>query len=1322
MGQTVVVIDEEPPKIHGRPKDVTVECLHLPPAPTLTASDNCCEVTLTPDELRDDGSCDSEYKLIRFWDAVDECGHTAHYEYTVTVIDNEPPRFNNPLPENFLKVECDDPAPEPTLTATDNCGDATVTPDHFTHTGTCLDEYAQIRRWIATDICGNQVSHTQTVSVIDSTPPSIELPEEDTYESDDIPSHEEEQDREVTDNCDPNPDLSFQSNLLGADCSDNWSVMLLWVVTDRCGNEAIYSMVVPVDDISYPEFDGIPDDETVKCTLPDVPHVTCKDNCDHRLTPSFEQELPYADCPYVYIAVRRWTCTDRCLNTVTKSQTITVEDDGDPTLSEIPDDIVIGCKDTFVPEKVKGEDHCQKAISVAVDTRVVPGSCPDQYVTIVTWSAEDDCGGFTSDTQTVTVHDDTPPTMPDPKPDEEVECDQIPPPETLFATDDCSYGVEVKYTESVEPGTCDNDYVIVRKWEAHDACGNPVSKEQRIDVTDKTPPTINFGDEDVVVPCDDIPVMRTYTPEDNCGGYLHYKEDENRIDGTRLHDYELHRTWTITDACGNTEVYSVVVSVEDQEPPVLLYAPSDISVECDTYPEIAEVSGQDSCGYAPTVDDVSSENEHSCVYEKDVIYTWTATDECGRTDQHIQTITKEDTTPPVINIHEDITCEIGNVPPPWKCTWSDNCDEDGETDYEVEYGEGSCIHQYTNTYTCIAEDCSGNTATSTHVVHVFDNIPPKIFGVPPDTTVVYQKVPPLEHAHLGISVTDNSDSNAGGNDYRADLNNPTDVIIPGYDANDYTIVRTFSATDACENYVQVEQTITVIDETPPCFDETPEDIEVECDAIPEPCEVFTVGENLEVSFYEQTITTDQYDVVIKRTWTASDHSGNSNEHTQRITVVDSSPPIFTRKPPASLTIDCDCDEFPAMPVVGAIDNCDEFVAVTKSESVDPSALCEETYTVTRKWEVCDHRGNCDDWQQVIEVVDDEAPTFSSDPQDVTFQCHEDTFSTAPKFSVYDNCDDNPSQDTTYNTTIENEHWMIGECIIVYRYTTHVWDACGNEDWRHWSFTFEDRDAPVVQGSKQCVHASRFDGYGSRDLYKQYKLSDMISHDDTCTNTRVTSVFFNRSMDDTTNVFEVGVVPDSTSFSNFHQNSELVYSMKLFTIVDASYYMRVAIAKGPGDATVGSCSIDDGSDFSINFSPYINEGDYKEYDVHYNAVSDTTSLNFRCQGDGYFWQFDQYDDKTSETRSGAVMHTSHGEGFWAKADYTDVPLECSERQLMSHISSRCTSVQYQGRDIFHAIPNQPPRDDRFCYVHESKEWLSITPYSHVDDSGAKEHWC
>merc|ERR1712038_986432 len=262
--------------------------------------------------------------------------------------------------------------------------------------------------------------------------------------------------------------------------------------------------------------------------------------------------------------------------------------------------------------------------------------------------------------------------------------------------------------------------------------------------------------------------------------------------------------------------------------------------------------------------------------------------------------------------------------------------------------------------TCIAEDCSGNTATSTHVVHVFDNIPPKIFGVPPDTTVVYQKVPPLEHAHLGISVTDNSDSNAGGNDYRADLNNPTDVIIPGYDANDYTIVRTFSATDACENYVQVEQTITVIDETPPCFDETPEDIEVECDAIPEPCEVFTVGENLEVSFYEQTITTDQYDVVIKRTWTASDHSGNSNEHTQRITVVDSSPPIFTRK-----------------------------------------------------WEVCDHRGNCDDWQQVIEVVDDEAPTFSSDPQDVTFQCHEDTFSTAPKFSVYDNCDDNPSQDTTY---------------------------------------------------------------------------------------------------------------------------------------------------------------------------------------------------------------------------------------------------------------------------------------------------------------------
>jgi hypothetical protein len=43
----------------------------------------------------------------------------------------------------------------------------------------------------------------------------------------------------------------------------------------------------------------------------------------------------------------------------------------------------------------------------------------------------------------------------------------------------------------------------------------------------------------------------------------------------------------------------------------------------------------------------------------------------------------------------------------------------------------------------------------------------------------------------------------------------TDATTPGSCANNYTVTRTFSATDACGNTATASQAITVIDNTPP---------------------------------------------------------------------------------------------------------------------------------------------------------------------------------------------------------------------------------------------------------------------------------------------------------------------------------------------------------------------------------------------------------------------------------------------------------------------------------------------------------------------------
>ncbi len=62
-------------------------------------------------------------------------------------------------------------------TATDNCDPAPVVTwaDSITP-GACPQELVITRTWTATDHCGNSVSCVQTITVVDTTPPTITCP------------------------------------------------------------------------------------------------------------------------------------------------------------------------------------------------------------------------------------------------------------------------------------------------------------------------------------------------------------------------------------------------------------------------------------------------------------------------------------------------------------------------------------------------------------------------------------------------------------------------------------------------------------------------------------------------------------------------------------------------------------------------------------------------------------------------------------------------------------------------------------------------------------------------------------------------------------------------------------------------------------------------------------------------------------------------------------------------------------------------------------------------------------------------------------------
>ncbi|WP_282070304.1 beta strand repeat-containing protein, partial [Olleya namhaensis] len=111
------------------------------------------------------GSCPGTFVITRTWALVDDCGNAAATQtQTITVSDNTPPSFVQTLPANGT-FDFDAIPTAPTLTATDNCGDADVTFSETTTGDICTGTITITRTWIATDECNLTTEHIQTLTV-----------------------------------------------------------------------------------------------------------------------------------------------------------------------------------------------------------------------------------------------------------------------------------------------------------------------------------------------------------------------------------------------------------------------------------------------------------------------------------------------------------------------------------------------------------------------------------------------------------------------------------------------------------------------------------------------------------------------------------------------------------------------------------------------------------------------------------------------------------------------------------------------------------------------------------------------------------------------------------------------------------------------------------------------------------------------------------------------------------------------------------------------------------------------------------------------------
>ncbi len=984
--QTITVQDVTKPVFTSVPANATVNCDNVPAIGSPTASDNCAaSVTINfIDETHINGACTNQYQLQRRWMATDACGNTAMATQVLTVQDVTKPVFTF-VPANAT-VSCDAIPGVGAPTASDNCA-ALVSITYNGQTridGPCADHYTLTRRWTATDNCGNSSTTEQTITVQDlSAPVFTAVPANVTVSCDAIPPVGAPT---ASDNCDANVSITYngQTRVDGA-CADSYILTRQWTAADNCGNTKTAQQTLTIQDVTPPVFTFIPANATVNCeAIPTLGTPLATDNCDANVTITFAGITQTSgNCASGGTVLRSWIASDNCGNTAMAQQMLTVQDTTKPAFIFVPVDVTVTCESVPAVGLPTASDNCTTTVDITYDGQVrTNGSCTDSYSLLRRWTATDVCGNTVTATQKITVEDHTHPVFTSVPADATVSCDAIPAPGAPAASDNCAASVLITYNgETRTDGACPFSYTLLRRWTATDNCGNTTTATQHLTVQDLTKPVFTFVPANVTVNCENVPAVETPKVSDNCTQVVSLTFDgETRIDGSCLDSYTLLRHWTATDNCGNIETALQTITVQDNTKPVFTFVPANVTVTCENVPSVGTPVASDNCtANLAVVYSGEIRTNGPCLNTYTLTRSWMVTDHCGNSASTAQVITVQDLTKPVFTfVPANVTVDCQNVPPVGIPSATDNCAANAIISYDGETRvDGPCPETYTLTRRWSAVDNCGNMNTAEQTIKVQDKARPMFTFVPPDVTVNCTDVPPVgtptasDNCTANVSITYDGESRVNGS-------------CP----NTYTLFRHWTATDNCGNTESVQQTLTVRDVTAPVFTFVPENITVNCEAVPAVGNPQATDNCTAVitPVYIGEVRTDgacpnSYSLL--RQWKASDECGNTSFATQQLTVQDISKPVF-KAAPADVTVNC--QDIPAVEKPEAIDNCSAAVIVVYNGETRTNGACPDTYVLKRSWTASDACGNSQITEQRITVQDISKPVFTFVPANITVNC------------------------------------------------------------------------------------------------------------------------------------------------------------------------------------------------------------------------------------------------------------------------------------------------------------------------------------------------
>ena len=390
--QQVIVVDTTEPVIIP-PEDIVLEADSSLSNVVALGDAQASDAVLLESVTNDSPAEFSLGETIVTWTASDSSGNSASATQLVTIIDTTSPTITAPedltveaTSQNANVVSLGEPI------ANDSVSGVTITNDAPSVFG--LGE--TLITWSATDDAGNTASDTQLITIVDTTVPSIQVPDDLTVEATSALENAVDIGTAIADDL---VDVASITND-APQVFPYGDTIVTWTATDTSGNSVSDSQIISVVDTTAPTLTP-PPNVTVEATAPtgNVVQIGTASTDDIIEVSSLNNDAP--DSFSLGETTIIWTSTDQDGNSVTATQLVSVVDTTAPELV-IPSDIVIDAVSLETPVDV----------GVATSTDLID---PNPVIShdsienfplgssIVTWSSVDMFGNSVSATQSIEV-------------------------------------------------------------------------------------------------------------------------------------------------------------------------------------------------------------------------------------------------------------------------------------------------------------------------------------------------------------------------------------------------------------------------------------------------------------------------------------------------------------------------------------------------------------------------------------------------------------------------------------------------------------------------------------------------------------------------------------------------------------------------------------------------------------------------------------------------------------------------------------------------------------------------------------------------------